>query len=216
MYPNQPENKQHYYGCITAMDEQIGRLRKTLKALNSHQNTMLWFCSDNGPARRGLPTHVGSAGPFRGHKGNLFEGGIRVPALLEWPAKITQKRIVDMPCSTLDYYPTIIDLLGLSVQNQVYPIDGISLASLLKDEMSERPVPIAFEHSNQMALIGNRFKLISTDSGKTFDLYDLMNDISESEDVSVKYPDVFRDMRKTLSQWRQSCKSSRELKDYQH
>jgi arylsulfatase A-like enzyme len=72
-----------YYGTITAMDEQIGRLRSELRSLGIENDTMLWFLSDNGP-EIGDP---GSAGPFRGGKNSLYEGGVRVPALLVWPRR---------------------------------------------------------------------------------------------------------------------------------
>ena len=78
--------KRNYYGCITAMDEQMGRLRKTLRDLGVADNTIVTFASDNGP--EGSDKAPGSAGPFRGRKRSLYEGGVRVPGLIEWPAKI--------------------------------------------------------------------------------------------------------------------------------
>ena len=88
LYAHQPANAQHYYACITAMDEQIGRLRQALKRLGVGGNTMLWFCSDNGPARQGSPRHVGSTRGLSGYKLSIREGGIRVPGLLVWPDQI--------------------------------------------------------------------------------------------------------------------------------
>ena len=100
MYRDQPENAQHYYACLTAMDEQIGRLRSKLEALGIANNTMLWFCSDNGPARQGSPRHLGSAKNLKGFKLSINEGGIRVPGLLVWPEKIKEPRTVSAPCFT--------------------------------------------------------------------------------------------------------------------
>ncbi len=87
MYSRYGEGRQHYYGCITAMDEQIGRLRSRLTELGIAGNTMIWFSSDNGPeGRTGQEGRFrGSAGGLRGRKRSLFDGGLRVPALLEWP-----------------------------------------------------------------------------------------------------------------------------------
>ena len=79
MYHDQPEHAQHYYACLTAMDEQIGRLRAKLKSLGITNNTMIFFCSDNGPARQGSPRHIGTAKNLKGYKLSLNEGGIRVP-----------------------------------------------------------------------------------------------------------------------------------------
>jgi len=89
LYDDRPEVEQHYYGTLTAMDEQIGRLRSELRRIGVAEDTMLWFCSDNGPAgNRATDRAQGSAGPFRNRKGSLYEGGILVPGLLEWPGVI--------------------------------------------------------------------------------------------------------------------------------
>ena len=92
------------------MDEQIGRLRKALKESNAHENTMIWFCSDNGP--EGKELSMGKTGGFRGRKRSLYEEGLEVPALLEWPAKIL-KEIIECPAGTIDYLPTILSSLDI-------------------------------------------------------------------------------------------------------
>ena len=97
-YPGHSEVDQHFYGTLTAMDEQIGRLRETLRALNVEDDTMLWFCSDNGPARRDREYDgPGLTRGLRGHKGRMYEGGVRVPGLLVWPSAIPKPREVDLP-----------------------------------------------------------------------------------------------------------------------
>ncbi|MBT6398602.1 MAG: sulfatase-like hydrolase/transferase, partial [Verrucomicrobia bacterium] len=74
-------------------------------------NTMIFFCSDNGPARQGSPRHVGTAKNLKGYKLSLNEGGIRVPGLMVWPEKIKEPRTVTAPCFTSDYFPTILAAL---------------------------------------------------------------------------------------------------------
>jgi arylsulfatase A-like enzyme len=212
MYKDQPEKKQHYYACLTAMDEQVGRLRNELRAAGIENNTMLWFCSDNGPEHE---TGPGSAGPFRGRKRSLYEGGVRVPGLLIWPEKVRMQRAVRMPCSTSDYFPTVLDVLGYRLpEAESRPYDGISLLPLLEDKMAERPRPLAFESANQVSLTDNRYKIYSSDGGKTYELYDLLEDPSERADLSSRKPDVVEPMGKTLAVWRSSCKSSLDSQDY--
>jgi arylsulfatase A-like enzyme len=217
LYSQYSEDEQHYYGCITALDEQVGRLRSELRALEIADNTMLWFCSDNGPeGKDGKQGRTrGSAGPFRGRKRSLFEGGVRVPGLLEWPARIKAGRVTDVPCSTCDYFPTVLDVLGFRMKGQPEPIDGISLLSLIEDKMTERPQPIGFESRNQVSLTDNRYKIYSSDKGKSYMLFDLLEDPGETRDLTPEKPQIVQTMRAKLENWRASCKDSLAGKDYQ-
>jgi len=141
-YPGLPEEQKHYYGSITAMDEQIGRLRNFLKNQNVAEKTIVFFCSDNGPADPMAKRGIASAGPFRGHKHQMWEGGLRVPSIVEWPGKIEAGQINNFLSGTVDYLPTILDMLDLPpVKDR--PIDGISLKPILFGEEQTRNVPIA-------------------------------------------------------------------------
>jgi arylsulfatase A-like enzyme len=217
MYPGQSEFAQNHFGCITAMDEQIGRLRKRLRQLGIADNTMFWFCSDNGPEGRvqGPKGGMGSAGPLRGRKRSLYEGGVRVPGLLVWPAKIKKPRVVEMPCSTSDYFPTVLEVLGYKLpEARTRPYDGVSLLPLIEGKMTRRPQPIGFESKNQVSLTNNRYKIYSPDGGKTFELYDLTDDPAETRDISRDKPGILEAMKKTLETWRASCKASNAGQDY--
>jgi len=98
MYKEFPLHTRNFYGCISAVDDQMGRLRQTLKDLEVDQQTMLWFCSDNGP--EGGSHYPGTTNQLRGRKRSLYEGGVRVPGLVVWPEKIKASRKVAMPCTT--------------------------------------------------------------------------------------------------------------------
>ncbi|MFO7668843.1 MAG: sulfatase-like hydrolase/transferase [Bacteroidales bacterium] len=137
LYAGQDQKLCHFYGEITGMDRAFGKLRDELKVLGISENTILWYCSDNG----GLPG-VGSTGG-RGHKAQLYEGGLRVPSLIEWPAVITQPGTTGVPGLTSDIYPTLLEIAGVTMKNQA-PLDGISLVPLLKGQMVKRPEPIGF------------------------------------------------------------------------
>jgi len=209
----------HYYGCLTALDEQVGRLRTKLRELGIAKDTMLWFSSDNGP--EGRDTAPGRTGGLRGRKRSLYEGGIRVPGLLEWPGHITEPKTIDVPCVTSDYLPTILAVLG-EKPPAGRPIDGIDLLPILDGKLHERPRPLAFESSNQQCLIEKRWKLIKVGrrrrrgggSGK-FELYDLLADPGETNDVAEDHPEVVARMTKTLAQWRESCAHSAAGGDYE-
>ncbi len=216
MYSRYSEDEQHYYGCITALDEQIGRLRSQLRELGIADNTMFWFCSDNGPeGKDGKHGRTrGSAGPFRGRKRSLLEGGVRVPALLEWPARIKTGQITHIPCSTSDYFPTILDVLGFKMKGQPEPVDGVSLLPLINGKMIRRSVPIGFESANQVSLTDNRYKIYSRNKGKTYMLFDLLEDPGETKDLAAEKSQILQSMKAMLVKWRKSCQDSLAGKDY--
>jgi arylsulfatase A-like enzyme len=138
----------HRFAEITAMDRAIGTLRAALRDLSVRENTLLWFNSDNGITWEGIPEAQRKDlfnGGWRGHKGEIYEGGVLVPALIEWPAVIKTARTSSVPCVTSDILPTVLDLLGLKHPAPQRPLDGISLKSLIVNgTMRERPSPIGF------------------------------------------------------------------------
>lgn len=222
LYADHPEQCQHYWGALTAMDAQMGRLRAALREMSVAEETILWFCSDNGPEGDEMTEErPGSAGPFRGRKRSLWEGGIRVPAILEWPERIREPRATDVPCCTSDFYPTLMDVLGYEPPKQPRPIDGVSLVDLLEGEMGGRPMPMAFETmegttrgSPSTALIGNRHKLLMDPAGEPVLLYDLLEDPAEEHDLAADRADVVEAMAATLKDERASWARSRDGEDY--
>lgn len=128
---------------ITAMDRSIGTMRQTLRDLKIADDTLLWFNSDNGISVKNEADSFN--GGWHGHKGDIYEGGLRVPAIIEWPAVIKSPRISDVACVTSDIMPTLLDVLGLKHPKPQRPLDGISLKPLIVDgTMKERPSPIGF------------------------------------------------------------------------
>jgi arylsulfatase A-like enzyme len=242
-YSGNTPKEQHYYGCITALDEQIGRLRKELRDLKIENDTMLWFCSDNGPEGKAGEA-PGSAGPFRGRKRDLWEGGIRVPGILEWPSVVKQPRVVDVPSVTTDYLPTVLDYLAIPPQKPT-PLDGISLRPLIEGKVTERSKPIGFEYGNMAAWMDNRNKLVfllegggaeRDEDGRRADpaekkkaraansrgtktvvkrlLFDVVADPKEERDLAAEKPDLVKSMSEALEAWRESCRRSLAGADY--
>jgi arylsulfatase A-like enzyme len=116
----------------------MGMLRQWLADSGHRQNTLLWYCSDNG----GLPEQGSTGG--RAAKGSVYQGGLRVPAIIEWPAAIPEARVTDAPCVTSDIGPTLLDTLGLPPLTG-RPLDGVSLRPLVEGGRIERP-GIGFWH----------------------------------------------------------------------
>jgi arylsulfatase A-like enzyme len=219
MYAQYDSYQKNYYGCVTAMDEQVGRLRATLKELGVAKNTLVTFCSDNGPEGK-AGSAPGTAGPFRGRKRDLFEGGIRVPGIIEWPAVIKPGSSTDFPAVTSDYLPTVLDIVGIEMPDQ-RPLDGISLVPVFAGKLKQRPSPIGFEFGGKVALTDNRYKLLKTrgrgnrrEGSSGYMLFDLLADPGETHDIAADHPDVVQQMATTLEAWRQSCRASGAGDDY--
>ncbi len=223
LYAGLPAKDQEYFGEITAVDRSVGRLRTKLRELKVADNTILWYNSDNG----------GIAGPkstgnLRGSKGTLWEGGVRVPGIIEWPARITKPFITDMPCSTLDIYPTLLEATGAIARDQIQPLDGVSLIPLIdrKSEVRSRTIPFwayAKDGGGHAVLLDWPYKL-HTNPGKkgrnekedipTVLLYDVSKDPVETTDLVSQEPDRVAKMSATLETWKGSVQKSLEGSDY--
>jgi arylsulfatase A-like enzyme/predicted phosphodiesterase len=221
MYKEFDSYKKHYYGSITAMDEQVGRLRQALKKAGVADNTMLWFCSDNGP--EGNDSAPGKTGGFRGRKRSLYEGGIRVPGLLEWPAVVKSGSITDFPATTLDYLPTILGAIGESMPD-ARPTDGINLRPAIEGKLKERPAGIGLQSSGTAAYITHQYKLVlpgvkkkANKSGTkkpTPELYDLIDDPHEKKNIAASHQSRVNDLMAEFKKWQQSCARSDAGNDY--
>jgi len=201
--------KQLYYGTITAMDKQIGRLWEKLEQLEIHEETILFFCSDNGPERQ----TPGSAGIFRDRKRSLYEGGLRVPAFVIYKDAFEGGNSIDYPMVTSDYLPTLLDLLGIEYPS-TRPLDGISILDILKGGKEKRTQPIGFICRPQISWVTHQYKLIGDDNGKNFELYDLLSDKSEEHNIIKKHPKVAEQLKADLFQWLETVENSAMAMDY--
>ncbi|MGZ0169398.1 MAG: sulfatase family protein [Planctomycetales bacterium] len=128
---------QERYAEITAMDRSIGQLRDWLKLEGLRDNTLVWYCGDNGTPGDGIVTS-----PYRGQKGNMYEGGIRVPGVIEWPARISKPAASKVNSVTSDILPTLCKLTGTALPGR--PLDGIDITRVIDGRMTGRPSPIGF------------------------------------------------------------------------
>ena len=207
-----PDRDQHHYGELKAMDRSIGTLRRGLRKLSIAENTLVWFCSDNGGLKPFGPATVGG---LRGWKGTIYEGGLRVPGIIEWPAVITKPRVTSHPAATMDVFPTLVDVLDLPASDMIQPHDGMSLKPLFSGETGPRTKPIPFKYSKRAALIDNDFKLLTQDVGKgSYELYNLAADPKETKNLYAAEPETAQRMKKALDAWLDSVKASVAGKDY--
>jgi arylsulfatase A-like enzyme len=208
---------QEHYGELVAMDRSIGTLRRGLRELGVEQNTLLWFTSDNG----GLPGfNPDTTGGLRDYKGSMYEGGLRVPAIIEWPKVITKPRITKYPAGAVDIFPTIAQAVGLPASSILQPQDGVSLVPLLTKEIGPRKKPLIFSSRGRAAVIDNDWKIIFFGDGPQkstpprFALYNLVKDIDESDNLMQKQTNVAKRMAALLGKAKASIASSVEGKDY--
>ena len=209
-----------YFGEIVGMDRSMGTLRAGLRQLGIADNTLVWFCSDNGgwqdPKK---PDANGVTGGLRGRKGDMYEGGIRVPCVIEWPARIQRPVVTEMPAGVVDIYPTLVDLMQAKVPKQVEPLDGISLVPLMDGQMKERPKPMGFwqgyggNAAGPAAWSDNRYKLVKLGGG-TNELYDLASDLSEQTNLADRHPEIVNRMKAELETWQESVLRSFHGADY--
>lgn len=214
-YKDLSEDQQHFYGALTAMDEQVGRLRKTLRELGVADHTVLFFTSDNGPEGTTVTGRTqGITKGLRGRKRSLYEGGIRVPGIMEWPGKVPSGSILESPCFTSDYFPTIASILNINLEKYERPYDGVNLLPLVNGTVERREKNLAFRFRQQASLINETHKIYSNDGGKTFELYDISSDPSESVNIAASYPQILNELVAEWHQWRASQEASANETDY--
>ncbi|MFB3829072.1 MAG: sulfatase [Bryobacteraceae bacterium] len=140
LYREGPEELRARWAEITGVDRAMGQLREFLKAEGLSRNTLVWYCGDNGTPRDARLNMT-----FRGNKGEVYDGGVRVPGIIEWPGTLQARRTA-VNAVTSDMLPTICDLTG--IRPPARPLDGISLKPLFEGRMRERPRPICFWRYN--------------------------------------------------------------------
>jgi len=200
-------NNPHLAAQLESIDEGIGMITRKLDELGLTENTVLIFTSDNGGEDR-----VTSNAPLRAGKSTLYEGGIREPLILRWPRVVKAGSLCTAPMSTVDFYPTLLDVAGLKAeQRQV--LDGVSLLPMLKNEKAKLArdalywhYPLAKPHflggRSAGAIRCSDWKLIEFLDDGAAELYNLADDISEKYNLADKMPAKTIELRKHLAKWR--------------
>lgn len=201
----------NHYGELVALDRSLGTLRARLRELGLAENTLLVFCSDNG----GLPNiKPATVGGLRGFKGSVYEGGIRVPGIIEWPAVI-KPRVTTHPAGVVDLFPTVVDVLGLPESVMIRPVDGVSLKPLFAGEPGPRESPLGFRYHAKRAFVTDRFKLVVDDiKGANYELYDVVADPEETRDLASEQPEMLAELKRQFLAWDAGMDASFAGKDY--
>jgi arylsulfatase A-like enzyme len=190
-YLPHPAPRAAYAAMITRMDREIGRILTLLDKLGISGNTVVMFSSDNGPTFNGGTDSVffQSAGPLRGLKTMLYEGGIRVPMIARWPGKIKPGSETDHISAFWDVLPTITDIVGCESPDDV---DGISFLPTLLGEKKEQKKHeyLYWEYAGKQAVRMGKWKAYRPEIEQRLELYDLENDIGEEMDLASRYPEI--------------------------
>ena len=199
----------HLAAMLESIDDGIGKIAARLEKLGIAENTILIFSSDNGGE-----TNVTSNAPLRGGKSQLYEGGIRVPLIVRWPARVPRGTVSGVPTMNTDFYPTLLDAAGIKPDPKK-TLDGISTLATWKDPNSKPArdfltwhYPLDGPHflggiSGGAIRMGN-WKLIENfDTGEA-ELYSLADDLSETKNLSSARPDLVADLKKKINAWRET------------
>ncbi|WP_305767081.1 sulfatase [Candidatus Epulonipiscium viviparus] len=228
LYAQYPPLMQHYFGSITAMDEQVGRLNAKIKALGLEENTCIWFCSDNGPEGESVKDGgdgVGTTAGLRGRKRSLFNGGINVPACIKWPAYVEAGSTYSFLASTLDFLPTFFAHNAIEMPDS-RPIDGANLLEHFVGAESKRlkPIPIRLAGHSKAKMAGSpTFGLINDDYKILCNfneehpenmMFNTFADKREEFNIAETHADIFEKYKAELWEMAQSFERSHLGEDY--
>lgn len=204
-YGSQPEPHAAFAAMVTLLDNQVGEIVAKLKELGIDNNTLVIFSSDNGPHLEGGadPDYFNSNGPFKGYKRDLYEGGIHVPMVVKWPAKVRASSQSNHISAFWDVLPTITDILETSTPDN---IDGISFLPSLLDDKNQKQHDFLYwefhEKKGRLALRQGDWKLIRYDvfipENTSTELYNLSNDPGEENNVAEVNPKITAKLLKLM------------------
>lgn len=195
-----------YAAMVASMDQAVGKVLEAIKAKGLEDNTVVIFFSDNGglSTSEGMPT---SNSPLRAGKGWLYEGGIREPAIIKWP-EVAQPAVSNAVITSMDFYPTILEMAGMKLRPDLHQ-DGKSLVPLLQNKTQKVHDATYFHYphrSNQKGRPssairkGNHKLIVFMDDGRQ-ELYDLSNDIGESNNLIGEQPEIAASLHAQLKTW---------------
>lgn len=197
--------KRAYREMITELDAMVGAITESLDKVETRQHTLIIFCSDNGGLAR--PDLGSSNGVLRGRKGQLYEGGHRVPAIANWPGRI-KPGVCDETVMSFDLMPTFAELSGAEPTAK---LDGLSLMPLLSGDKIAFERSLAWLSGNQMAYRQSEWKLLLLGNKKE-ELYNLRDDLAEKVDLASVFPERAARMKRQAMEMRHAIRADVEMK----
>ena len=205
-FPNvQDEGRRTYCAMMSAMDDGIGEVLKTLDENKLTENTLVFFVSDNGG-----PTGVNSSSnaPLRGDKAQTWEGGIRVPYLVQWKGTLPAGKTYDQPVIQLDICTTALAAAGAEPKDA--KLDGVNLLPYLKGDKTDQPHDALYwRFGDQMAIRSGNYKLVQGRGAEKPMLFDLAADIGETKDLSAEKPEVAKELADKYAAWNSTLEKPR-------
>lgn len=206
-FPHIEDPKRKIYAAmVSALDDGVGQLLARLKELNLEENTILFFLSDNGGIEE--KSHSDN-GPLRGQKGQIWEGGIRVPFAVQWKGVIPKGEIFEKAVTSLDIFATISEL-SKSPFHPNKPLDGVHLIPYLTGKIQEEPHPnlyMRMHTSNRKMVRSGSLKYVVPGKNQSAELYDLKKDLGESKNLASQMPETLELLKVKYNRW------SKDLKD---
>jgi arylsulfatase A-like enzyme len=187
--------KTKYLAMIACMDDAIGEILATLDKHGLKEDTLVIFFSDNGGGG------IANNGPLRGRKAQMFEGGIRVPFLARWPGKLPAGKVTGEFLSSLEVFPTLVNVAGAKAPEGVI-LDGFDMLPVLRGEAKSRREEMFWQRRSDKAARVGKYKWVDSKAGKG--LFDLSRDIGEKNDLSEKEPEVLARVKARLAAWRKA------------
>lgn len=194
--PGRQDKKQAYLEMTEELDRSVGQVVAALRRFHLEERTLVFFFSDNGAV-----TNVGSNGALRGHKGTVWEGGHRVPAVAYWPGFIKPGTVCDELAMNFDLMPTMLSLAGVSLPAD-HRLDGCDLSSAVLENQPVDERTLFWEHAGSLAARQGPWKLVRTRSGE-IGLFNLDRDLGERDNLASQYPDRVRQMLTDIEAWQQ-------------
>jgi arylsulfatase A-like enzyme len=205
------KKRKTYAGMLSALDDAVGRVMAKVRELGQEENTLVFFYGDNGG-----PTAETSSrnDPLRGFKGQMFEGGIRVPFLMQWKEKIAPGQTYREPVMGFDCHATALAAAGVAVSAD-QPLDGVNLIPYLTGQLSGRPHEQLFWRAGpQHAVRVGDWKLVNTRTAAPM-LFNLKDDIAEQHDLAASHPDKLKELQAAFAKWEQGTQPAKWVRQDQ-